>query len=1056
LAQRTDVLTKTTVRLRWNNWLAVAAAMPLAVHLVTAQGPGRSEGPRGQAGGTGMTGPMERTSVLMPGDILAGDFLKVGAQSAPETDAPPPVSDPAFGAAGGNLTIVATFDSTITNSANAAAIQGTINTAVALYASKILDPMTVTIHFAAMSSGLGRSNYFFCNISYSSFIAALKSDSKSTDDATATALLPSASTNPVNGSSTINIHTANLRAIGINSCGGTPTAPEGTISLNLANTSPGITGSSGAYSLLSVVEHEIDEVLGLGSSLPIPDPRFNTIFPEDLYRYNGTGNRSFSRGGNAFFSINGTTNLAQFHNPAADDGADYGDWESNPLPPGASPKVQDAFATAGANPTLGVELTALDVIGYDVVANSAPVFTLQPTNQQVMAGQHAQFNVVASGTPAPTYQWQISTNGGGAFANLANGGAYSGALTSTLTVTAASGLNGFQFRAIATNSLGSATSNAAVLTVATRPKILTDVDGDGKGDLTVFRPASGTWFTLPSSTGFAAGTATAFGLHGDLPVPGDYDGDGKSDLAIYRPGDRTWYLRLSGTGATVSYAWGLGTDVPVPGDYDGDGRTDLAVYRPSTGVWAILTSSSNYVSSLAIQWGLRTDIPVPSDYDGDGTTDVAVFRPSNGTWYIRKSSTGGASNLTVPWGSAGDVPVPGNYDGDRIADVAFFRPSNGTWYINQSTTSFTGSVLYQWGLGGDVPAPADYDGDGKTDIAVFRPGNGTWFVKQSTTGFTTSAIYQWGLTGDIVMPNLTVMRAIAISKRTVANVMRNGDVDGDGRADFTVYRPSTGQWFNSRSGTNYATSGTFQFGLSGDIPVPSDFDGDGTTDLAVFRPSNGTWYILTSGSSFTAAAIFQFGLNGDTPVLGDFDGDGRADPAVFRASTGTWYVLTSGSNFSASASYQWGLNGDVPVPGDYDGDGTTDLAVYRASIGTWFVKLSSTGFVGSTSFQWGLGGDIAVPGDFDGDGRTDLGVFRPSTGTWFIRLSATGYATSVAYQWGLNGDIPVPGDFDGDGKTDIAVLRPPTGTWFILNSRVPTSTIAQWGLPGDIPILHRP
>jgi hypothetical protein len=115
-----------------------------------------------------------------------------------------------------------------------------------------------------------------------------------------------------------------------------------------------------------VTEHEIDEVLGLGSSLPgVPN---GTIFPEDLFRYDASGtkirNFTTSSTATAFVSINGTTNLAQFHNK--NDGADFGDWESNPLPPGVSPKVQDAFATPlPANPSLGVELTALDVIGYD-------------------------------------------------------------------------------------------------------------------------------------------------------------------------------------------------------------------------------------------------------------------------------------------------------------------------------------------------------------------------------------------------------------------------------------------------------------------------------------------------------------------------------------------------------------------------------------------------------------------------------------------------------------------------------------------------------------------
>jgi len=80
-----------------------------------------------------------------------------------------------------------------------------------------------------------------------------------------------------------------------------------------------------------------------------------------------------------------------------------------------------------------------------------------------------------------------------------------------------------------------------------------------------------------------------------------------------------------------------------------------------------------------------------------------------------------------------------------------------------------------------------------------------------------------------------------------------GDYDGDGKADFAVYRPGLGLWFILKSGTSFEMSAQFSLGVRDDVPVPADYDGDTRTDFAVWRPSNGTWYVVESSNGKTIA-----------------------------------------------------------------------------------------------------------------------------------------------------------------------------------------------------------
>lgn len=125
-------------------------------------------------------------------------------------------------------------------------------------------------------------------------------------------------------------------------------------------------------------------------------------------------------------------------------------------------------SVTGANGCVG---TGISATGATVNVTQPGSIATQPANATIECGGNTSFTVAGSANSGiSSYQWQVSTDGGTTWANVTNGGVYSGATTATLTLTnlPVTPYNGYKYRVVlefACTTPSTVTSNAATLTV---------------------------------------------------------------------------------------------------------------------------------------------------------------------------------------------------------------------------------------------------------------------------------------------------------------------------------------------------------------------------------------------------------------------------------------------------------------------------------------------------------------------------------------------------------------------------------------------------------------
>jgi hypothetical protein len=403
--------------------------------------------------------------------------------------------------------------------------------------------------------------------------------------------------------------------------------------------------------------------------------------------------------------------------------------------------VRDNRAAGGGIADLGMTVTTVGGTGpFQITSQNTPV-TVAGNSSQTITWNVAGTD--ANGINTANVKISLSTDGGQTFptvisASTPNDGTESVTIPNTATTTAR-----IKVEAVGNIFFDINDANFTITGVTVNTKRFFDFDGDGKTDVSIFRPGPNPaqWWYLRSSD--FDNRAFGFGLATDRLVPADFTGDGKTDIAFWRETTGEWYVLRSEDSSFYAVPFGTAGDIPAPGDFDGDGKADTAVFRPSTATWFIQNSGGG---TTIIPFGIAEDKPVVADYDGDGKDDIAIYRPSVNQWWLNRSTDG---VLAYAFGAPGDKTVQGDYTGDGKADSAFFKPTTGEWFVLRSEDLSFYAVPF--GISTDIPTPGDYDGDGRFDTAVFRPSNNTWFINGSTAG---SSQLGFGIAGDIPVPNV--------------------------------------------------------------------------------------------------------------------------------------------------------------------------------------------------------------------------------------------------------------------------------------------------------------
>jgi hypothetical protein len=302
--------------------------------------------------------------------------------------------------------------------------------------------------------------------------------------------------------------------------------------------------------------------------------------------------------------------------------------------------------------------------------------TLLPSQQVT-----ARHNVAISASGAVgTTQWQISTDNGVSWQNLADNGTYSGSTSSTLEILdVTSALNSYQYRCVVSGTASSATTLSVVQAYFTSP---TSVGADSSGNLYVSDAsaqtiqkvnASGQVTLVAGSTG-VAGSANGTGSSAQFNQPGALVAAADGTLSVSDTANDL-VRSITASGAVTTLAGTAGSK----GTADGTGTAakfslPIGIARDANGVLYVADSLNHTIRKITAAGVVTTfagTAGTAGSADGTGTgaqfnNPAGVAVDSSGNVYVADAANNTIRKITsagVVTTLAGTAGVSGSQDG---------------------------------------------------------------------------------------------------------------------------------------------------------------------------------------------------------------------------------------------------------------------------------------------------------------------------------------------------------------------------------------------------------